>query len=79
MDALETLNKWYDEGHYITFFTSRLEEHRAITELWLKENGFFFKNTPLRKTPHSFYLNSPSPIRPRAERAAYSPEMGIFL
>ena len=39
-DALETLNKWYYEGHYITFFTSRIEEHREVTELWLKENGF---------------------------------------
>jgi len=39
-DALDILNKWYDEGHYITFFTSRTEEHREVTELWLKENGF---------------------------------------
>ena len=39
-DALETLNKWFVEGHYITFFTSRIEEHRAVTEVWLKENGF---------------------------------------
>lgn len=39
-EALETLNKWYEEGHIITFFTSRTEEHRAVTEQWLKENGF---------------------------------------
>lgn len=39
-DALATLNKWYDEGHVITFFTSRLEEHRAVTEAWLKKHGF---------------------------------------
>ena len=39
-DALKTLNKWYDKGHYITFFTSRLEIHRSVTETWLKENGF---------------------------------------
>ena len=39
-DALATLNKWYDEGHYITFFTSRTEEHRQVTEVWLTENGF---------------------------------------
>ena len=39
-DALETLKKWYKEGHYITFFTSRVEQHRAVTEVWLKENGF---------------------------------------
>jgi len=39
-DALETLNKWYEEGHIITFFTSRVEEHRDVTEKWLNENGF---------------------------------------
>ena len=39
-DALETLNKWYLQGHYVTFFTSRVEEHRVVTEVWLKENGF---------------------------------------
>ena len=30
--ALKTLNKWYNEGHIITFFTSRLETHREVTE-----------------------------------------------
>ena len=39
-DALATLNKWYEQGHYITFFTSRIEKHREVTEFWLKENGF---------------------------------------
>lgn len=39
-DALETLNKWFDEGHIVTFFTSRTEEHRAVTEKWLNEHGF---------------------------------------
>lgn len=39
-DALQILNQWYDEGHIITFFTSRTEEHRTISEAWLKEHGF---------------------------------------
>ena len=39
-DALETINQWYDEGHIITFFTSRLESHREVTEEWLQKNGF---------------------------------------
>lgn len=39
-DALETINRWFKEGHVITFFTSRVEEHRAVTEEWLKKNGF---------------------------------------
>ena len=38
-DALEVLNKWYDEGHIITFFTSRTEEHRTVTEEWLKRHN----------------------------------------
>jgi uncharacterized HAD superfamily protein len=39
-NAREIINKWYDEGHIITFFTSRLPEHRENTETWLKEHGF---------------------------------------
>jgi uncharacterized HAD superfamily protein len=39
-DALEIINKWYEEGHIITFFTSRTEEHREITETWLKKYEF---------------------------------------
>ena len=39
-DALEKVNRWYDEGHIIFFFTSRTEDLREITEAWLKKNGF---------------------------------------
>jgi len=39
-DALEILNKWYDEGHIITFFTSRTETHRDYTETWLAKHNF---------------------------------------
>lgn len=39
-DALATLNKWYDQGHIIFFFTSRTEAHREYTERWLKQHGF---------------------------------------
>lgn len=39
-DALETINRWYDEGHQICFFTSRTEDLKKITEDWLDKNGF---------------------------------------
>jgi hypothetical protein len=39
-DALSTINDWFNQGHIITFFTSRLEEHRAVTEEWLDKHGF---------------------------------------
>lgn len=38
--AKDQINKWYEEGHFITFFTSRLEAHRAYTETWLNAHGF---------------------------------------
>ncbi len=48
-DALETLNKWYDEGHIITFFTSRTEEHREVTEVWLNKHGFKYHGLLMNK------------------------------
>jgi hypothetical protein len=48
-DALETINQWYDEGHIITFFTSRIEEHREVTENWLIKNGFRFHGMVMGK------------------------------
>lgn len=39
-DTVETINKWFDEGHIITFFTSRIEAHREVTEEWLKKHNF---------------------------------------
>jgi hypothetical protein len=39
-DALETLNNWFDQGHIITFFTSRTEDLRQVTEEWLSAHGF---------------------------------------
>ncbi len=49
-DALEVLNKWYEEGHIITFFTSRTEEHREYTERWLKMHNFKY---------HALLMNKP--------------------
>ena len=48
-DALKTLNAWYDEGHIITFFTSRTDEHRKYTEIWLKKHGFKYHGLLMNK------------------------------
>jgi hypothetical protein len=39
-DCLDIINGWFDQGHVITFFTSRIEDHRQVTEEWLKKHGF---------------------------------------
>jgi len=48
-DALETLNRWYDEGHRICYFTARVEAHRTVTEKWLKDNGFKYHSLLMGK------------------------------
>lgn len=48
-DALEVLNTWYEEGHIITFFTSRTEEHREYTERWLKMHNFKYHGLLMNK------------------------------
>lgn len=48
-DALETINRWYDEGHQICFFTSRTEDLREITETWLNKYGFKYHSVLLGK------------------------------
>lgn len=39
-NAKDTINKWHEDGHIITFFTARTNEHREVTETWLKEHDF---------------------------------------
>jgi len=48
-DALEIINRWHSEGHIITFFTARTENHRAVTEQWLEDNGFRYHNLLMGK------------------------------
>tara|TARA_B100000676_G_C17626595_1_gene604414 strand:- start:242 stop:673 length:432 start_codon:yes stop_codon:yes gene_type:complete len=48
-EALITLNKWFNEGHIITFFTSRLEIHRQVTENWLNKHGFKYHGLLMNK------------------------------
>ena len=38
--VVEVINGWFDEGHIITFFTSRTDEHAEVSEAWLDKNGF---------------------------------------
>lgn len=48
-DAIKVINQWYEAGHIITFFTSRTNEHKEITEAWLKDKGFQYHYLLLNK------------------------------
>ena len=47
--SVDTINDWYSEGHIITFFTSRTEDHRKVTEDWLQKHGYFYHNLLMNK------------------------------
>lgn len=47
--AKDKINGYYDAGHVITFFTSRLESTRKITEEWLNSHGFKYHGMVMEK------------------------------
>jgi uncharacterized HAD superfamily protein len=47
--AKEIINKWYDEGNVITFFTARESKDRVVTENWLKKNNFKYHGLVMDK------------------------------
>jgi uncharacterized HAD superfamily protein len=40
INAKEIINKWYDEGNNIVFFTARETKDRQVTLEWLDEHNF---------------------------------------
>ena len=47
--AVNIINTWYSQGHIITFFTSRTDEHEVVTKQWLEKHGFKYHNLLLNK------------------------------
>jgi len=47
--ALEIINKWYDEGNVITFFTARESKDREVTIQWLDKHGFKYHGLVMDK------------------------------
>ena len=47
--ALDIINKWYDEGNVITFFTARESKDRLVTEEWLNKHGFKYHGLVMDK------------------------------
>lgn len=54
--ALEFVNNLHLNGHIITFFTSRKEDHRDATESWLNNHGFKYHGIVFGKPRGGNYL-----------------------
>ena len=66
-DALAQVNKWYDSGDTVYFFTARLEEHRAATEQWLQKHDFKYHgimfNKPRIKNGETYHWVDNRPVK----------------
>ena len=48
-EALKVINKWYNEGNVITFFTARESKDRSVTEEWLLKHEFKYHGLVMDK------------------------------
>ena len=57
-NAKETINKWYDMGNTIVFFTARESKDKEVTIKWLNDNGIKFHDIicdkPRMKPGHEY-------------------------
>jgi uncharacterized HAD superfamily protein len=54
-DSIAAINRLYDEGNYICFFTARTDEHEEATRDWLKKHHVSY---------HQLILNKPRKLPP---------------
>ena len=55
-NAVESVNRLYDQGHRITFFTARREEYRVVTEIWLNKYKFKYHTLLMNKPEGGKYI-----------------------
>lgn len=56
LESRDIINKWFDQGHIITFFSARTDEHCEITMKWLAEHGFKYHRLLLNKPRGGSYV-----------------------
>ena len=54
-DSIAAINRLYEEGNYICFFTARTDEHGEATRDWLRKHGVKY---------HQLILNKPRKLPP---------------
>ena len=66
-EALEQVNRWYNQGDTVYFFTARLEEHREATEKWMNKHGFKYHgilfNKPRIKNGETYHWVDNRPVK----------------
>ncbi len=75
-ESISKINQWFDGGHQVCFFTARTEEHRSITEEWLKGHGMKYHKLifgkPRRKEGEEYHYIDDTPIRATTYKGTFS-------
>jgi uncharacterized HAD superfamily protein len=56
LKVIAQVNKKYNQGHYITLFSSRYPCDRKITKEWLKKHGVLYNKLILGKPKFEVYI-----------------------
>jgi uncharacterized HAD superfamily protein len=59
-ENIEKINKMYDEGHIIIYYSARFEEDKEVTEKWFKRNGVKYHRLVLGKLKADLYIDNDS-------------------
>jgi len=75
-EAIERINAWARAGHQICFFTARTENHRAVTEDWLRRHGIHHNcviyNKPRAIHGEEYHYIDDRPVRATTFRGKFS-------
>ena len=75
-ESIAKINQWFDQGHNICFFTARTEDHRSVTEEWLKMHGVKYRRLvfgkPRRKKGEEYHYIDDTPIRATTYKGTFS-------
>ncbi len=66
-DSIRKINEWFDQRHYICFFTARTEDHKDATVEWLRQYGVKYHQLvfgkPRRGEGDEYHYIDDTPIR----------------
>ena len=76
LESIAKINEWHEHGHYICFFTARTDQHRDMTEHWLKIHGVKHNqvifNKPRAVRSEEYHYIDDRPIRATTFKGKFS-------
>ncbi len=75
-DSIRKINEWFEQGHYICFFTARTEDHKDATVEWLRQYGVKYHQLvfgkPRRGEGDEYQYIDDTPIRATRFKGVFS-------